>query len=78
MDINFASVNAKDFDPHIYLQLLVSVAKADRFNGPPEIEFVKRQADRLPVDFEIIWNSTDKSFQIDTVSIVSAGNVMYG
>ena len=69
MDINFASVEAGDFDPHIYLQILISVAKADRFNGPPEIEFVKRQAQRLPVDFETTWNTTDKSFEIDPVKI---------
>ena len=69
MDINFASVHARDFDPHVYLKLLVSVAKADRTNGQPEIDYIKRQAGRLPVDFQSVWASTDKAFEIGATKV---------
>ena len=62
MEIDYVSVNDKDFDPELYLRLLVAIAKSDRFNGPPETEYVRNLAGRLSVDFTKIWNETGKNF----------------
>lgn len=65
MDVNFVDAHNRDFDPRIYLSILIAIAKADKDNGPPEFDFVRRQADRLGLDYDYFFKHTDKSFLID-------------
>ncbi len=65
MDLNFVDADTQDFDPRTYVRILVAIAKADKDNGPPEFEYVRRQADRLGLDSEHFFRNTDKSFLIE-------------
>lgn len=65
MELNFVDADTKDFDPRNYLRILVAIAKADKENGPPEFEYVRRQADRLGLDSEYFFRNTDKNFLIE-------------
>ena len=65
MDLNFVDADTRDFDPRTYVRILVAIAKADKDNGPPEFEYVRRQADRLGLDSEHFFRNTDKSFLIE-------------
>ncbi len=65
MDLNFVNADTKDFDPRTYVRILVAIAKADKENGPPEFDYVRRQADRLGLDSEHFFRNTDKSFLIE-------------
>jgi uncharacterized tellurite resistance protein B-like protein len=65
MDLNFVNADTQDFDPRTYVRILVAIAKADKENGPPEFDYVRRQADRLGLDSEHFFRNTDKSFLID-------------
>jgi hypothetical protein len=67
MELNFVTAATADFDPQLYVRLLVTVAKADPENGPPEIDYVRRQAQRLGIDFDAVWAATDRDFRIDQV-----------
>lgn len=69
MDINFIDADTDSFDPEMYVRILVAITKADRFNGSPEVEYVRRQAARLPVDFVKIWNETDKNLSIGRMPV---------
>ncbi len=64
MEINFVDLNNEDFDPELYIKILVAVAKADRNNGPKEFEYIANQANRLGIDFARVWDTTDKTFLI--------------
>ncbi len=65
MDLNFVDADTQDFDPRTYVRILVAIAKADKDNGPPEFEYVRRQAERLGLDSEHFFRNTDKSFLIE-------------
>lgn len=65
MDLNFVDAKTRDFDPHTYLSILVAIAKADRENGPPEFDFVRRRADYLGLDSEPFFQTIDKNFAIE-------------
>ncbi len=65
MDFNFVDTDTKDFDPRTYVRILVAIAKADRDNGPPEFEYVHRQAQRLGFDSEHFFRNTDKHFALE-------------
>jgi tellurite resistance protein len=65
MDLNFVDANTLDFDPRTYLRILVAIAKADKDNGPPEFNYVRRQAERLGFDSEHFFRNTDKQFLIE-------------
>ena len=65
MDLNFEEAAARDFDPRVYLRILVAIAKSDKENGPLEFDFVRRRADRLGLDSEHFFRNTDKSFLIE-------------
>ena len=65
MDLNFVDANTLDFDPRTYLRILVAIAKADKDNGPPEFDYVRRQAERLGFDSEHFFRNTDKQFLIE-------------
>jgi tellurite resistance protein len=74
MDLNFVDADKQDFDPRTYLRILVAIAKADKDNGPPEFDYVRRQADRLGLESEHFFKNTDKTFLIgpQTVSRLTA------
>ena len=65
MNLNFVDENARDFDPRTYLKILVAIAKSDKENGPPEFNYVRQQAERLGLDSEHFFNTTDKNYLID-------------
>lgn len=65
MDLNFVDADTKDFDPRTYLRILVAIAKADKDNGPPEFNYVRRQADRLGLDSEHFFRNTDRNYLIE-------------
>jgi uncharacterized tellurite resistance protein B-like protein len=69
MNINFVDTDTDDFEPEKYIQILIAIAKADRLNGPPEVAYVKRQADRLRLDFESFWESTDKKLLLARMNV---------
>lgn len=69
MDLNFVNADTQDFDPRTYLRILVAIAKADRDNGPPEFDYVRRQADRLGLESEPFFKNTDKTFLIGPQSV---------
>ncbi len=64
MEINYVDLNNEDFDPELYIKILVAVAKADKNNGPREFEYIANQANRLGIDFTRVWDTTDKTFLI--------------
>ncbi len=65
MELNFVNVDTHDFDPRTYVRILVAIAKADKENGPPEFEYVSRQAERLGFDSEHFFRNTDKNFLLE-------------
>ena len=65
MDLNFVNVDTHDFDPRIYVRILVAIAKADKENGPAEFEYVSRQAERLGFDSEYFFRNTNKHFLLE-------------
>lgn len=69
MDLNFVDADTQDFDPRTYLRILVAIAKADRDNGPPEFEYVRRQAKQLGLDSRQYFKDTDKTFSIAQQSV---------
>ena len=48
-----------------YIKVLIAIAKADKDNGPPEFEYIRKQAQRLGVDYNQFLASTDKAFEIN-------------
>lgn len=64
MDLNFVTADTKDFDPRTYVSILVAIAKADKDNGPPEFDFVRRQADYLGLDADYFFRNIDRHFSI--------------
>ena len=64
MEINYLDLDNDDFDPELYVKILVAVAKADKNNGQREFDYVANQAKRLGIDFAEVWESTDKTFLI--------------
>lgn len=69
MDFSFVDASNRDFDPRTYLSILIAIAKSDKGNGPPEFEFVRRQADRLGLDYDYFFEQTDKSYLISKQTI---------
>lgn len=69
MDLNFANADTQDFDPRTYVRILVSIAKSDRENGPPEFDYVRRQADRLGFDSEHFFRNTDKNYLLERQNV---------
>jgi tellurite resistance protein len=69
MDLNFVDADTRDFDPRTYVRILVAIAKADKENGPPEFDYVRRQAERLGLDCEHFFRNTDKGFLLERQSV---------
>ena len=69
MELNFVDADKQDFDPRTYLRILVAIAKADKDNGPPEFDYVRRQAERLGLDSGQFFEDTDKTFLIQPQAV---------
>ncbi len=69
MEISFVQENQGDLDIEQYIRLLVSVAKSDPKNGPPEYEYVKRQANALGIDIVSLWNDTPKHYLLSPIRV---------
>jgi hypothetical protein len=52
------------FDRETYVRMLITIARADKDNGPPEYRYIRRQAIRMGVNYEEILQSTAKDFNI--------------
>lgn len=64
MDLSFVNIDTTNFNAEMYIRVLIAIAKADPDNGPPEFEFVHRQAKHFELDYEHFLATTDKSFSI--------------
>jgi len=65
MDKSFVNTHSASFDPEIYVKILIAIAKADRDNGPMEFDYVRKQAQRLGLDYEQLLTSTDSLFDME-------------
>ena len=65
MDFTFVDRDWTDFDSETYIKILIAIAKADKDNGPREFEYVRKQAQRLGVDYDRFLAFTDKTFDIN-------------
>ena len=65
MDFTFVDADSANFDSETYIKILIAIAKADKDNGPPEFEYIRKQAQRLGVDYDRFLASTEKSFDIN-------------
>jgi len=69
MDLTFVDADTPDFDSQTYVQILVAIAKSDKDNGPPEFNYVRKQAERLRVDYDDVFGQTEKTFEIGRTSV---------
>ena len=69
MEIRFEDPQTSDFDPELYIKILIAIAKADPNNGRPEFAFICRQALALEVDFTYWAKRIDKSFAIEAPKV---------
>jgi hypothetical protein len=69
MDLNFVTADTRDFDPRTYISILVAIAKADKDNGPPEFDFVRRQAEYLGLDSDYFFHNIDQHFAIQRQNV---------
>ncbi len=53
------------FDAALYIRILIAIAKSDPENGPPEFNFIRRQALRWGLDYDRFIASTDKSYLLE-------------
>ena len=65
MDLSFVDAQTPDFDVDTYARILVSIAKSDKENGPRELAYIRRQAQRLGADLDRYLQTTDKNFLIE-------------
>lgn len=65
MALNFVQADTREFDPRTYIQILVAIAKSDKNNGPPEFDYVRRQAEHLGLDSDYYFKHTSKDFFLD-------------
>lgn len=72
MEIRFEDPQTADFDPELYVKILIAIAKADPNNGRPEFAFICRQALALEVDFAHWAKRIDKSFAIEAARVSRA------
>ena len=64
MEFTFVDKDSTDFDSETYIKVLIAIAKADKDNGPLEFEYIRKQAQRLGVDYEQFLGTTEKAFEI--------------
>ncbi|MEJ2640786.1 MAG: hypothetical protein P8010_14530 [Desulfosarcinaceae bacterium] len=72
MEIRFADPQTSEFDPELYVKILIAIAKADPSNGRPEFTFIGRQALALGVDFRHWLKQIDKGFDIEATKVTRA------
>jgi hypothetical protein len=65
MTLGLSAMRSKDFDPEIYIRILIATCKSDRSNGEPEMRFVRARAQQLGLDFDQYWESTDKAYSMN-------------
>ena len=65
MEFTFVDKDSTDFDSETYIKVLIAIAKADKDNGPQEFEYIRKQAQRLGVDYEQFLATTEKAFKIN-------------
>ncbi len=53
-----------DFDRETYLKILITIARADKENGPPTYFYIRKQAIEMGVDYEKILRDTTDQFTI--------------
>jgi uncharacterized tellurite resistance protein B-like protein len=66
------------FDRETYVKMLITIARADKDNGPSEYRYIRRQAIQMGVDYEAILKNTPNDFNIGThrVSRLTAMRVL--
>ena len=66
------------FDRETYVKMLITIARADKDNGPSEYRYIRRQAIQMGVDYEAILKNTPDDFNIGThkVSRLTAMRVL--
>lgn len=69
MEVSFVEADAAGFDRETYLRILIAIAKADRKNGPPEYQYIRRQADRLGLDYDTLLETTGKDYFLEGQTI---------
>lgn len=52
-----------EFDCETYLKILITIARADRDNGPPEYAYIRKQAIEMGVDYDKILKETTDPFK---------------
>ncbi len=57
------------FDRETYVKMLITIARADKDNGPPEYRFIRKQAIALGVNYDKVLQDTDKDFNIATHNV---------
>lgn len=65
MELNFVTADTQDFDAHTYLSMLMAIAKADKDNGSPEYDYVRRRADHLGLAYETFFENVDAHFLLE-------------
>jgi uncharacterized tellurite resistance protein B-like protein len=63
------TANTTDFDRETYIKMLLTIARADKDNGPSEYQYIRKQAIRLGVNYEQILQNTGKDFEISHHSV---------
>jgi hypothetical protein len=69
MKNTFVGTHSPSFDPETYIRILIAIAKADKGNGPREFGYVRQQAKRLGLDYDLFLASTKKTFVIEKRSV---------
>jgi hypothetical protein len=72
MEIRFGDPLTAEFDPELYVKILIAIAKADPSNSRPEFAFIGRQARALGVDFGHWLKQIGKGFAIDAIKVSRA------
>jgi hypothetical protein len=72
MEIRFGDPQRSEFDPELYIKILIAIVKADPSNGKPEFAFIGRQARALGVDFGRWLKQIDKGFAIEATKVSRA------
>lgn len=61
--------SSASFDRETYVKMLITIARADKENGPPEYRFIRKQAIQMGVNYEKVLRETDSDFDIGTHSV---------
>jgi hypothetical protein len=61
--------SAAIFNRETYLKILITIARADKENGPAEYAYIRKQAIEMGVDYEKVLGDTDNTFEIGTQNV---------